>query len=87
MSGLPDYVMELFRGEKVQNISWQTQRNYVVKTIMNKGDERSIGWLMRQMNKQALIKLLPKLKLEKRRMEYWSRLLLSNANTLYEVAL
>lgn len=75
MSGLPDYVMELFKGEKSQNISWQSQRNYVVKTIMNKGDERSIGWLMRQLNKQALIKLLPRLKLEKSRVEFWNGLL------------
>jgi hypothetical protein len=75
MSGLPDYVMELFKGEKSQNISWQSQRNYVVKTIMNKGDERSIGWLMRQMNKQALIKLFPRLKIEKNRINYWNGLL------------
>ncbi len=84
MSGLPDYVMELFSGEKSQNISWQGQRNYVVKTIMNKGDERSIGWLMRQMNKQALIKLLPRLKLDKRRIEYWSKLLLIQSQSFAE---
>ncbi len=74
MSGLPDYVMELFKGEKSQNISWQRQRNYVFKTIMIKGNERSIDWLMRQMNKQTLIKLLPKLKLDKNRMQFWSKL-------------
>lgn len=71
MSGLPSYVTKYFWGDDLKELSWKKHKKYVTKTILNKGDKKATGWLLRQVDKLSLKRILPSLKLDKKSANFW----------------
>jgi len=54
---LPGYVKKYFWGDDLKGLSWEKHRDYISKTILEKGDSKSLRWLLGQASKNYLMKI------------------------------
>ena len=68
---LPAALKKYFWGDDLNDITWSNHKKYIVQTLLEKGSDHAIGWLLNQVNKVQIKQMLPRLKLSKKSMNFW----------------
>lgn len=70
-NNIPAHVKKYFWGDNLNQLNWQKHKHYIAQTLLNKGDEKSISWLLEKINVDQLKKLIPQLKLNPKSKNFW----------------
>ncbi len=70
-NSLPKYIQKYFWGDDLSQLNWDNHQNYIIKTLLEKGDKKAISWLFKKTNKKNLKKQLPKFKLDPKSRNFW----------------
>ncbi len=68
---LPSQVQQFFWGDNLQQLDWDTHRNYIIQTILEKGDGSAAKWMIQNTEQNELLSLIPKLKLSEKSRQFW----------------
>lgn len=68
----PSYVARYFWGDNIQQLKLLENEKYIIQTLLEKGDQHAIEWLLSAINKNTIKNLLPTLKLSKKSANYWN---------------
>ena len=69
---LPPGVKRYFWGDDGHALDWEKHRTYIIGTLLEKGDEKAIHWLLSKTGPETLKSLLPQLRLSDRSARFWS---------------
>lgn len=70
-SSLPPFVKKYFWGDDLNLLDWSKHCRYITKTILERGDEKAIAWLMKKASKENLRQSLTSLKLDPKSANFW----------------
>ena len=70
-SPFPPQAKKYFWGDDLNQLNWVDHKNYIIQTLLDKGDAESIHWLLQQTNRQELSQLLPSLRLSPKSKNFW----------------
>jgi hypothetical protein len=68
---LPHQAKKYFWGDDLDQLNWEDHQQYIVQTLLEKGDFEELSWLFKQISKQEVLKMLPQLKLSKKSRNFW----------------
>ncbi|MBU0619001.1 hypothetical protein KKD62_02070 [Patescibacteria group bacterium] len=69
---LPKSVSKYFWGDKLQDLNWPEHQDYIIQTILEKGNQETVSWVFSQLNKKELKVKLSQLKLSLKSKNFWS---------------
>ncbi len=69
---IPSQAKKYFWGDDLSQLSWQKHKQYIVQTLLNKGDEKSVSWLLKKAGTTQIKNMMPHLKLEPKSQNFWS---------------
>jgi hypothetical protein len=69
--GIPISLHKFFWGDSISELDTTTHRNYILQTLLEKGDASSITWLLGTYGENTIKSELPSLKLSKKSLNYW----------------
>lgn len=69
---LPKLIKKYFWGDSLQNLNWETHQDYISQTILEKGNETAVRWLLKKIDKKQLKNNLSHLKLDHKSKNFWS---------------
>lgn len=69
---LPEHVTTYFWGDDLEQLNWDQHKNYIVQTLLDKGDIHALHWLFQQTTKAELQTLLPSLRLQPKSLNFWN---------------
>ena len=69
---LPDYVKKYFWGDDLSQLNWENHQNYISKTILEKGDQEAVSWLLKIADRRQLKRQLPQFKLDPKSNNFWN---------------
>jgi hypothetical protein len=70
-NNLPPQVKKYFWGDDLEQLSWDSHKQYIIQTLLEKGDEQSISWLLQKIELSQIKHMLPQLKLEPKSQNFW----------------
>lgn len=70
-NSLPKYVQKYFWGDDLSKLNWEKHQSYIIKTLLEKGDQKAVSWLLRKTDKQELKKQISKLNLDPKSENFW----------------
>jgi len=70
---IPNCVKKYFWGDDLAQLSWEKHKKYIIKTLLNDGDRKSVSWLFTKINKSALKKQLKIIELDSKSANFWSK--------------
>ncbi len=71
MTNLSPQIKKYFWGDDLEQLSWENHRQYIIQTLLEKGDRESISWLMTKASSKELLKTLPQIKLSPKSKNFW----------------
>jgi hypothetical protein len=71
MTDLPGDAQKYFWGDDLSDLSWEKHKNYIIQTLLEKGDRASLRWLFTRVSKSEVQKLLPDLRLQPKSSNFW----------------
>jgi hypothetical protein len=71
MIDLPLEAQKYFWGDDLSDLSWEKHKNYIVQTLLEKGDLVSVRWLFTKISKEEVRLLLPDLHLQPKSSNFW----------------
>lgn len=71
-NNLPTFITKYFWGDDLKELNWEKHHNYIIQTLLEKGDQRAYKWLLSKENPQSIHSLLSQLKLSKKSANFWS---------------
>jgi len=72
MNDLPQNVLKFFWGDSLDELNWEKHKEYITKTLMEKGDKDALVWLFERTDKNYLKKIVSKKKLDKKSENFWN---------------
>jgi len=72
MFKLPISVTKYFWGDELANLNWERNRDYITKTILEKGDMESVKWLIENVDRGYLKQVVKEKKLDQKSKIFWS---------------
>ncbi len=69
---LPDYVSQYFWGDNLSELNLEKNQRYIIETLLEKGNTKSLHWLFSHIDKQIINSYLPTLKLSKKSENFWN---------------
>ena len=72
MKNLPASVLKFFWGDDLSDLSWEKHRDYIAKTILEKGDKEAIRWLLENADKEYLKKIVKEKRMDLKSKNFWS---------------
>lgn len=69
---LPSYVTKYFWGDNLDELDIPKNKHYIIKTILEKGDENAIKWLFSTIDRNTIKSTLPSLRLDKKSAYFWN---------------
>ena len=70
-SSLPTFLKKFFWGDNLSELNWPQHQKYITTTLLEKGDEKAISWLLDKVNKNDLKTQLNSLKLSPKSNNFW----------------
>lgn len=61
---LPKSVVKYFWGDDLSDLDWLKHQDYIIQTILEKGDPKAAKWLMRKISKKKLKAVASRLRLK-----------------------
>jgi hypothetical protein len=68
---IPGYIKKYFWGDDLSQLSWPDHKQYICKTILEKGDKKAVLWLFKKINKTELKKMLAFFNLDPTSKNFW----------------
>ena len=68
---LPVRAQMYFWGDDLGKLNWVDHKNYIVQTLLEKGDLEAVKWLFGNIDRTELKGLLPVLKLQPKSRNFW----------------
>ena len=68
---LPKYVQKYFWGDDLSCLSWENNHDYITKTLLEKGDQKAVAWLLKRVDKEKLKRQLPAFNLDPKSNNFW----------------
>ena len=68
---IPPQVEKYFWGDDLSKLNWQKHKQYIIQTLLNKGDAESISWLLQKTDSNQLKNMLPIIKLDQKSANFW----------------
>jgi hypothetical protein len=68
---MPNQVKKYFWGDDLGQLNWNDHKKYIIQTLLDKGDSKSVSWLLKQAPKREILNILPSLKLSPRSYNFW----------------
>ncbi len=68
---LPSYVIKYFWGDDVEQLNIEKNRQYIVQTILEKGDQQAVRWLFSLLDRQTIKDILSSIKMDKKSERFW----------------
>lgn len=68
---LPQNLKKYFWGDDFSQLNTKDHKNYILKTLLEIGDQDAINWLFANFSKKELKQALPDLKLSPKSKNYW----------------
>ena len=72
MNELPQNVLKFFWGDSLNELSWEKHKEYITKTLLEKGDKDALSWLFERTDKNYLIKIVKEKRLDKKSENFWN---------------
>lgn len=72
MNNLPDSVLKYFWGDNLKDLDWEKHKEYIAKTILEKGDKEAIEWLLKKTDKKSLKNLVKKKIMDSKSKNFWN---------------
>ena len=69
---LPPYVTQYFWGDDISQLNLKKNQQYIVETLLEKGDSKALHWLFSNVDKKIILNFLPKLRLNKKSERFWN---------------
>ena len=69
---IPPYVAQYFWGDNLAQLNLENNQKYIIETLLEKGDSKSLHWLFSNLDKQTIVDYLPTLKLSKKSGNFWN---------------
>jgi len=69
---IPIYVQQYFWGDDLSTLSWESHRQYIVQTLLDKGDIDALSWLFHQMTKDEVRRSLSTYRLSLKSDNFWN---------------
>ena len=82
---LPGYLARYFWGDNLEELSLRKHRRYIVTTLLEKGDQRTLRWLFKKIFSCRVAQLLPQLKFSPKSANFWQILLKRNLRISYSI--
>lgn len=70
-TAIPSQVKKYFWGDNLEELNWDDNRKYIIKTLLDKGDSKSVSWLLKRINSKELLKIIPSLNLSSKSDNFW----------------
>lgn len=70
MSKLPSFVTKYFWGDNLDELNWGNHKEYIIKTILEKGDLEAVKWMINKTDQETLKKTLEK-KIDSKSRHFW----------------
>lgn len=70
MVKMPKFVTKLFWGDDLKSLSYSKHKRYISQSIMQKGNLKAAGWLLKKESKKMLKKNLSP-KMDKKSLNFW----------------
>jgi len=70
MNNLPLFITKYFWGDDLSELSWETHKEYIVKTILEKGDLEAVKWILKNTDKDTLKKIIDQ-KMDPKSQNFW----------------
>lgn len=68
---IPHQAKKYFWGDDLDQLNWEDHQQYIVQTLLEKGDFEELSWLFKQISKKEVYEMLPELKLSKKSRNFW----------------
>lgn len=72
MNDLPQNVLKFFWGDSLNELSWEKHKEYITKTLLEKGDKDALSWLFERTDKDYLKKIVKEKRLDKKSENFWN---------------
>lgn len=72
MEGLSKRITKYFWGDNLQQLNLKKNKDYIAKTLLEKGDKNAIRWLFDHVNKEDLKKIIRKPRMEAKSKNFWN---------------
>jgi len=69
---LPKKIAKYFWGDNLEELNWKGHRDYITKTILEKGDLEALEWLFGKTDRNYLKKIAKKEKFEAKSKNFWN---------------
>lgn len=66
------YLQKYFWGDNLQELDWKKNKDYISKTILERGDRKSVSWLFRKTDKKYLKQIIKDDRFDKKSKNFWS---------------
>jgi len=73
--GLPSHIKRLFWGDDLSELDFDKHRDYIIQTILERGDQTQVKWLFQQVSPQYVKKRLSWYKLSPKSANFWRLML------------
>ena len=72
MNNLPNNVLKFFWGDRLKELSWGKHKDYIAKTILEKGDKQAVKWLLEKADKKYLKTIVKENELDLKSKNFWN---------------
>ena len=72
MNDLPQCVLKFFWGDDLRDLNWENHKDYIAKTLLEKGDKDALRWLFERTDKSFLKKIVHEKRLDKKSENFWN---------------
>ena len=68
---IPNYITKYFWGDDLKDLNIEKNKQYIIQTLLERGDQKALKWLFSVMDTSTIKQLLPSLKLSKKSGNFW----------------
>nr|MBI5455945.1 hypothetical protein [Candidatus Levybacteria bacterium] len=72
MNNLPNSVLKYFWGDNLKDLNWDKHKEYIAKTILEKGDNEAVRWLLKKVDKKYLKNLVKEKNMDSKSKNFWN---------------
>lgn len=70
-NSLPKYVQKYFWGDDLSQLNWENNQKYISKTLLEKGDKKSVSWLLKKTGRKKIKEQIPQFNLDPKSENFW----------------
>lgn len=69
---IPKYVQKYFWGDDLSDLNWETHKDYIAKTLLERGDRESLRWLFEKTDDDYLLSVAKHNKIDPKSKNFWN---------------